>query len=201
MLGGLAAVVGLVVLAARRRLASAAGASYAESWQGIGGSSYAPRPTTIRIEPRSADRQGGTSAIGPPPPAQPREALRRPFGVPPDFDMPAFLDSARQSFMRLQSAWDRSDLHELDACTTDDMFSALTHELRVRAGPSQTEVIALTASLLGIETAAGEHRASVRFSGNLKVNGEDERLDEVWNLSRPLDGSSGWLLAGIQQLN
>jgi len=35
----------------------------------------------------------------------------------------------------------------------------------------------------------------------LKVNGDDERLDEVWNLSRPIDGSSGWLLAGIQQLN
>jgi predicted lipid-binding transport protein (Tim44 family) len=103
--------------------------------------------------------------------------------------------------VRLQSAWDRSDLNELDACTTAEMFSALTHELRVRAGPSQTEVIGLAASLLGMQTAAGEHRASVRFRGSLRVNGEDERLDEVWNLSKPVDGSSGWLLAGIQQLN
>ena len=62
-------------------------------------------------------------------------------------------------------------------------------------------MVDLSASLLGIETAAGEQRASVRFSGNLKVNGEEERLDEVWNLSKPVDGPGAWLLAGIQQLN
>jgi predicted lipid-binding transport protein (Tim44 family) len=201
-LGGLGAVLGLVALAARRaRLGSAAAPPYAEGWQGIGGPSYAPQPTTVRIEPRSAGRPEAPRINGQPEARPRRETLRRAFGVPADFDAPAFLDGAKQSFVRLQSAWDRSDLHELDKCTTDEMFSALTHELRVRAGPSRTEVIDLTASLLAIETAAGEHRASVRFSGSLKVNGEDERLDEVWNLSRPVDGASGWLLAGIQQLN
>jgi predicted lipid-binding transport protein (Tim44 family) len=25
-------------------------------------------------------------------------------------------------------------------------------------------------------------------------------LDEVWNLVKPVDGSSGWLLAGIRQV-
>jgi predicted lipid-binding transport protein (Tim44 family) len=174
--------------------------TYTEGWQGIGGPSYAPRPTTVRVEPRTVRLDTARINGGPEAGRQP-ETLRRPFGVPPDFDAPGFLDSARQSFVRLQSAWDRSDLQELNECTTDEMYNALTHELRVRAGPSRTEVMELTASLLGIETAAGEFRASVRFSGNLKVNGEDERLDEVWNLSKPQDGSSGWLLAGIQQLN
>ena len=202
-LGGLAAAFGLVALATRRnRLTSTTAAPYAEGWQGIGGPSYAPQPTTVRTEPRTASRPPEGSRInGQPETAARHESFRRPFGVPADFDAPAFLKGAKQSFVRLQSAWDRSDLHELDECTTDEMFSALTHELRVRAGPSRTEVIELTASLLGIETAAGEYRASVRFSGNLKVNGEDERLDEVWNLSSAVDGSSGWLLAGIQQLN
>lgn len=176
------------------------GAGYGEGWQGIGGPSYAPRPTTVRIEPRMASNDTARASLRPDAAAR-DGVLRRPFGVPADFDAGSFLDGARQSFVRLQSAWDRSDLHELDECTTDDMFNALTHELRVRAGPSRTEVIELNASLLGIETAAGEYRASVRFSGSLKVNGEDERLDEVWNLSRPVDGSGGWLLAGIQQLN
>jgi predicted lipid-binding transport protein (Tim44 family) len=201
LLATLAAGLGAVALLARRRARPDAVPTHSEGWQGIGGPSYAPRPVTVRVEPRSGRPEtiGGTARTVPLPPRA--ENVRRPFGVPADFDAPAFLADARQSFVRLQSAWDRSDLHELDECTTDEMFNALTHELRVRAGPSRTEVIELTASLLGIETAAGEYRASVRFSGNLKVNGEDERLDEVWNLSRPVDGSSGWLLAGIQQLN
>jgi len=173
---------------------------YGESWQGIGGPSYAPRPPTVRFDPRPAGpaaARGSAAAVA----LAERAARRRPFGVPPEFDTPGFLESAKQSFVRLQSAWDRADLSDLGECATDEMFNALTHELRVRVGPSRTEVLALAASLLGIEIAAGEHRASVRFSGTLKVNGEDERLDEVWNLSRPIDGSSGWLLAGIQQLN
>jgi predicted lipid-binding transport protein (Tim44 family) len=202
LLGSLAVGLGAVALLARRRArASPPVPTYSEAWQGIGGPSYAPRPVTVRVEPRTnrPETIGGTARTVPLPTRH--ESVRRPFGVPADFDAPAFLADARQSFVRLQSAWDRSDLHELDECTTDEMFNALTHELRVRAGPSRTEVIELTASLLGIETAAGEYRASVRFSGNLKVNGEDERLDEVWNLSRPVDGSGGWLLAGIQQLN
>jgi predicted lipid-binding transport protein (Tim44 family) len=195
--GGLAFVA---VMARRRSRESTQAPTYADGWQGIGGPSYAPRPVTVRVEPRTGRHD--TQRVGNRSDASPRpENLRRPFGVPADFDAPEFLANARQSFVRLQSAWDRSDLHELDECTTDEMFNALTHELRVRAGPSRTEVLELTASLLGIETAAGEYRASVRFSGNLKVNGEDERLDEVWNLSRPVDGSGGGLLAGIQQLN
>jgi len=28
-----------------------------------------------------------------------------------------------------------------------------------------------------------------------------KEFDEIWNLSKPVDGSTGWLLAGIQQLN
>jgi predicted lipid-binding transport protein (Tim44 family) len=26
-------------------------------------------------------------------------------------------------------------------------------------------------------------------------------FEEVWNLVKPIDGSSGWLLAGIQQMH
>jgi len=201
LLATLVAVLALVAWLARRRSRNLSEPpTYSEGWQGIGGPSYAPGPVTVRlVDPRTGnvDTIGGSVRTIPLPP----RPERRPFGVPDNFDAPAFLDDARQSFVRLQSAWDRSDLRELDECTTDEMFNSLTHELRVRTGPTQTEVVELTASLLGIETAAGEYRASVRFSGNLKVNGEDERLDEVWNLSRPVDGSTGWLLAGIQQLN
>jgi predicted lipid-binding transport protein (Tim44 family) len=40
----------------------------------------------------------------------------------------------------------------------------------------------------------------VRFTGSLDSAGDPEALDEVWNLSKPVNGSTGWLLAGIQQL-
>ncbi|HEX4597910.1 MAG TPA: TIM44-like domain-containing protein, partial [Burkholderiaceae bacterium] len=155
LLATLVAGLGVVALLARRRARPDPVPTYSEGWQGIGGPSYAPRPVTVRVEPRTGRSEtiGGTARTVPLPARQ--ENARRPFGVPADFDAPAFLADARQSFVRLQSAWDRSDLHEIDECTTDEMFNALTHELRVRAGPSRTEVIELTASLLGIETAAG----------------------------------------------
>jgi predicted lipid-binding transport protein (Tim44 family) len=35
----------------------------------------------------------------------------------------------------------------------------------------------------------------------LREDGEllQNAFDEVWHLTKPVDGSSGWLLAGIQQ--
>ncbi len=124
-----------------------------------------------------------------------------PWGVPADFDTAAFLARAKDQFGSLQAAWDRGDLGALQDFTTQEMFVALTHELRARGGgTSKTEVVALDATLMGIESSATEHVASVRFTGSLRVDGEAEQVDEVWNLSKPLDGSAGWLLAGIQQM-
>lgn len=173
----------------RGGLGAGAAAAVADLWQGIGGPSFAPRPQTPTVRP-------GEPRL-PTTPARPYS----PFGVPPNFDTAGFLASAQRSFVRLQSAWDQSDLKELAECATEDMASALAHELRVRVRPSRTDIARLEATLLGIETVDGEHRASVRFSGLLRINDEDERLDEVWNLTRPVDGSGGWLLSGIQQLN
>jgi predicted lipid-binding transport protein (Tim44 family) len=182
-----------------RRARSQAGmlAGMADGWQGIGGPSYAPRPKTVLL----------TETRLPTVPVTSRQAVRfvsgarTPFGVPDDFDTPGFLASAKRSFVRLQLAWDQADLEELIRCTTEDMFGALSHELRVRANPSRTDIVRLEASLLGIETVGGDQIASVRFFGTIRVNDEEERLDEVWNLSRPTEGTDNWVLAGIQQLN
>jgi predicted lipid-binding transport protein (Tim44 family) len=135
----------------------------------------------------------GESAVG--------SGAAQPWGVPADFDTEAFLRKAKDMFARLQAAWDRGNLGELQEFTTQDMFVALTHELHGRNAGSRTEVVALDAALLGIESTSAEYLASVRFSGTLRVDDEAEQVDEVWNLSKPLDGSAGWLLAGIQQLS
>jgi predicted lipid-binding transport protein (Tim44 family) len=124
-----------------------------------------------------------------------------PWGVPAGFDTEGFLKNAKAYFNKLQSAWDSGSLEDLQEFTTNDMFIALTHELRARSGNTTTEVEAIDATLLGVETVAGDHVASVRFTGTLKVDGEVEAVDEVWNLSKPVNGKHGWLLAGIQQLS
>ncbi len=122
-----------------------------------------------------------------------------PWGVPAGFDTQSFLDAAKSHYVELQQAWDTGNLDALSEFTTNEMFIALTHELRARAGQSKTEVVSMDADLLGIESTADEHIASVKFDGTLRVDGEIERVSEVWNLSKPVSGG-GWLLAGIQQL-
>ena len=122
-----------------------------------------------------------------------------PWGIPAGFDSAGFLAAAKANYVKLQQAWDSGDLAELSEFTSNDMFITLTHELRARAGKSTTEVVTLDADLLGIESTADEHIASVKFDGTLKVDGEVERVSEVWNLAKPVRGG-GWVLAGIQQL-
>ena len=121
------------------------------------------------------------------------------WGVPAGFDTQSFLAAAKSHYVKLQQAWDTGNLDELSEFTTNEMFIALTHELRARAGQSKTEVVSMDAELLGIESTADEHIASVKFDGTLRVDGEIERVSEVWNLSKPVSGG-GWVLAGIQQL-
>ena len=122
-----------------------------------------------------------------------------PWGIPAGFDSAGFLAAAKANYVKLQQAWDSGDLAELSEFTSNDMFITLTHELRARGGKSTTEVVTIDADLLGIESTADEHIASVKFDGTLKVDGEIERVSEVWNLAKPVRGG-GWVLAGIQQL-
>jgi predicted lipid-binding transport protein (Tim44 family) len=124
------------------------------------------------------------------------------LGVPAGFDTPAFLTNAKLYFGRLQQAWGRGDLNALEQFTSPALFTALTHELRARrdTGPRSTHVVSLDAQLLGIESSEREHIASVHFSGTLSVDGNNESIDEVWNLTRATSGQGGWVLAGIQQL-
>jgi predicted lipid-binding transport protein (Tim44 family) len=126
-----------------------------------------------------------------------------PFGVPADFDVPAFVRNAKTYFIRLQAAWDRADINDIREFTTPEMFAELRMQLQERgASPNHTDVVSLDADLMGIETIGSEYLASVKFTGMIK---EDENapaapFSEVWNLSKPVSGQGGWALAGIQQL-
>lgn len=146
----------------------------------------------------------GSETVAAPPPSQaagfdarlPGAAART--HLPAGFDARAFLRAAKENFIRLQLASDAGSLDELREVTTREMFEALRSE----AGAGQhTDVVTLNADLLEVTTEGAQHWASVRFSGLVReIPGTaPTSFEEVWNLVKPVDGSSGWLLAGIQQ--
>ena len=127
-----------------------------------------------------------------------------PWGIPADFDVPGFLRSAKTYFIRLQAAWDRADTNDIREFTTPEMFGELKMQLQERgASPNNTDVVQLDAELMGIETVGTDYLASIKFSGLIKERPEAsaEPFTEVWNLSKPVSGQGGWILAGIQQVN
>ena len=128
--------------------------------------------------------------------AAPAEKISLPAG----FDAAGFLRGAKTNFLKLQAANDSGRLEEIREFTTDQLFEALKGDA---GGRQQTEITALDAELLELATEGDKHWASVRFSGSVRETpgAAPEAFAEIWNLVKPADGSSGWLLAGIQQMH
>ena len=130
------------------------------------------------------------------------------WGVPEGFDANGFLEAAKRNFVTLQSAWDRSDINTLRSMMTDDMLSEVKGQLQDReqhregVQPNQTDVVMLEAQLLGIEDVGNAYMASVEFSGMIReeAHAGPSPFREVWNMSKPKDGTSGWLVSGLQAL-
>jgi len=123
--------------------------------------------------------------------------------LPPGFDQQTFLDNAKQYFSTLQKAWDQGDLAALREFTTPEMFATIQQDLAGRTdSANQTDVVTINAQLIGIETADGHYFCSVQFSGMIREQPGAPASDfsEIWNLSKPVEGPGGWVLAGISQL-
>lgn len=137
------------------------------------------------------------------PPGQPSAPAPARARVPAGFDTDAFLRAAKTNFVRLQVANDLRQADEIRDFTTDEMFEEVKKDLAGRGAPQQTDVMSLNAELLELATESDKHWASVRFSGMVRETpgAAPVGFEEVWNLVKPADGSSGWLLAGIQQMH
>lgn len=129
------------------------------------------------------------------------------WSVPPDFDAAGFVDASKRNFMTLQDAWDRSDIATLRSMMTDEMLAEIRGQLAERekemAGqPNKTDVVVLEAQLLGIEDLGHGYMASVEFSGLIREDPSagPSPFREVWNMTKPKSGASGWLVAGVQAL-
>ena len=129
------------------------------------------------------------------------------FGVarkplPQGFDAAGFASEAKRQFIRLQGSYDTADRAALSAVMTSEMYDEIGRELDTRGTHHPTEIVTLDADVLDVSTEGDKHWASVRFTGLVREDGEPQpkSIDEVWNLAKPVRGTSGWLLAGITQL-
>jgi predicted lipid-binding transport protein (Tim44 family) len=151
----------------------------------------------------------GNETVAAPPPSQAAgfdARLQAAAGVPvpAGFDAAVFLRGAKLNYMKLQIANDQGNLDELREFTTDELFEELKKDVLARGNVrQQTDVLALNADLLEVVTEGDKHWASVRFSGTVRESpGEAPTgFEEVWNLAKPVSGSQGWQLAGIQQMH
>jgi len=170
-----------------------------------------------RMQYAAAGSQGpypamGSETVAAPPPSQAAgfdaPAAPAPQGiaanVPAGFDVAGFLRGAKLNYMRLQIANDQGNLDELREFTSDALFEELKKDVQARGNAKQqTDVLALNADLLEVVTEGDKHWASVRFSGTVRESPGDAPtgFEEVWNLAKPVSGSHGWQLAGIQQMH
>jgi predicted lipid-binding transport protein (Tim44 family) len=146
--------------------------------------------------------QGTTMA--PPPAEAPGAVMTSAARFPGGFDAAAFLRGAKMNFVKLQLANDQGKLDDIREFTTDEMFEALERDVIERRGAGQqTDIESLDAQVVDFATEGERHWVSVRFSGRARETPDAAPGDfaEVWNLVKPADGSSGWLLAGIQQMH
>ncbi|MBS0468753.1 MAG: Tim44 domain-containing protein [Proteobacteria bacterium] len=212
------AVIGMVMRSRKPAAAAAGGAPFA--FQGAG----SPTPADAQLPRQYNPEKVGNDASARPWEqfsAQPQQsggsmigsalAGSQNWGVPADFDTAGFLVAAKRNFITLQAAWDKSDIATLRSMMTDGMLGEIRSQLNDRESqfgqiqppqPNHTEVAMLEAQLLGIEDLGDAYMASVEFSGMIREDASagPSPFREVWNMTKPKNGASGWLVAGLQAL-
>jgi predicted lipid-binding transport protein (Tim44 family) len=126
------------------------------------------------------------------------------LAIPADFDVTGFLRVAKLNFVRLQAANDAGNLEDVREFTTPEVFAEIKLQMDERgAAAQQTDVVQLDAELLEATTEGRQHVASVRFNGLIREEAGAAAVpfNEIWVLTKPVDGERGWAIAGIRQLD
>src|SRR5438045_9640291 len=98
-----------------------------------------------------------------PPPSQPTgTSVASASRVPAGFDTAGFLRAAKMNFIKLQMANDAGRIDDIREFTTPALFDELRRD--TAADPQQTDVVALNADLLEVQSEKDKYWASVRFS-------------------------------------
>lgn len=124
--------------------------------------------------------------------------------IPADFDVAAFLNGAKSAYELMQKAWDRGDLADLRALTTDKVFGELQDQIRARGGAAnQTDLLKIEVELLEVRDVGSDREATVLFDVLMREAPEQRpaQVREVWHFTRPRNSRQPtWFLDGIQQL-
>ncbi len=166
-----------------------------------------PQVENRRVEPMQYAGAGAEPALGRPmPQPQPVSSSAAPAAgaryFPAGFDPEAFARQAKSNFIRMQEANDRADLAALRDMMTPALYTEIESQVRERGNaPQKTEVVTLDARVIEVVTEGDHYIASVRFTGLIREEpaAQPESFSEVWHLQKPVNGASGWLMAGIQQ--
>ncbi|MGH6626775.1 MAG: Tim44 domain-containing protein [Burkholderiaceae bacterium] len=218
-------VMGVIGMVMRSRKSQSASSGSPFAFQGAGGAPVAvtPReysPNNVGNDASARPWERNTAAFDP---ARPHDSSARPhdagvvigsalagsqsWDIPAGFDTAGFLAAAKRNFVTLQDAWDRSDLTSLHSMMTDAMVGEIKTQLAEREAhldgqPNKTDVVMLEAQLLGIEDLGDDYMTSVEFSGMIREepSAGPSPFREVWNMTKPKNGATGWLVAGVQAL-
>lgn len=145
----------------------------------------------MRFDASSAVAAGATS-----------QAASTLSAIPADFDEQGFLRQAKLNFIRLQAANDAGNMEDIRSYTTPEMFAEIRLQHQERKGATQqTDVMELQAELLDVTTETAQQIASVRFFGLIREEATAEQFSEIWHLTRAQNGTTGWVIAGIEQSN
>jgi predicted lipid-binding transport protein (Tim44 family) len=165
---------------------------------------YAGAPSATISSPSSASSwriPSTTELAGQPAPETPTFGVARKT-LPQGFDAATFAREAKRQYIQIQRSYDDADRVALSSVMTAEMVREIGRERDNRGFHRPTEIVTLDADVLDVSTEDDKYWVSVRFTGLVKEDGEPlpHSVDEVWNLTKPVKGGSGWLLAGISQL-
>lgn len=166
-----------------------------------GGNNASYNRDASALQPSGSSFAGGASSstAGSSAGSDPVDASLR---VPADFDTEGFVRQAKVQFVRLQAVYDKGDLADLASFTTPEVFAELKLDLNERGdADNQTDVITIEGEMLGVDDQGSDYYASVHFTGMIREDpaAPAQPFSEIWTLSKPKSGSTGWVLAGIEQ--
>jgi len=187
----------------RRKAASATGSGQRPlGYAGAGGTAAEPAQRFDARQELAGSAGGGQpgQSFG----AVEKLSAQTPAHIPADFDVEGFLRVAKLNFVRLQAANDAGNMEDIREFVSPEVFAEIKLQMGERhEATQQTDVVTVDAELLEVVTEGTRHIASVRMNGMIREEADTAAVafDEVWNLSKPVDGSGGWVVAGIQQVS
>ena len=93
-------------------------------------------------------------------------------------------------------------MDDIKSFTSPELFAEIQIQFEERGRTKQiTDVAQLDAAVLEVVTEGEQHIVSVHFSGLIseEPGAAPAPFGEIWHLTKPVDDSRGWQVAGIQQ--